>query len=484
MILAVSALVCVAGAGPGSARKKAPSPLTVAAMRQALSTDHRSTVAHDTETMAIVAHAGRLFAATDQWEYSSPSAAGQVLVKRSRSSPWTVFEHTKSLRVQALDSFPIPSDQGLGSGHSLLITQAIVDGRSRIQWLLDRANSFRSADSFVLSSNAADVRAFGVHESRGVWSIYAGVSPTGILRGTWSPRRRTLVFSPRPELSVAPPRSPGLKAQKVTGFADCAGALYVSINTRLFRRNDSPLAPGTPRWSLVYRAPPVGPYNSGLRGLTCVTHHGSPALLVSTEGTGYVYRFGHLPRGRLHGPATAPGQGLHPVLEFSPIPALRHMLAAEGTPVPATGKRSIGYVIAAYNNFESVRIGGVQRQLFGIEHAYVGGCPPGRRCGPTAFGAVTFDSTACFAVRTDRGRAPTYTLRCLSGRGLDPVVRVSKPIRSGQALVSIRTIVASPFADGRLYYGGYDCNFYPADGTAWIATSTLPALHLTATGSR
>ncbi len=36
---------------------------------------------------------------------------------------------------------------------------------------------------------------------------------------------------------------------------------------------------------------------------------------------------------------------------------------------------------------------------------------------------------------------------------------VSKPVRSGQAFVSIRSILPSPFGDGRIYYGGYDCNF-------------------------
>ena len=43
------------------------------------------------------------------------------------------------------------------------------------------------------------------------------------------------------------------------------------------------------------------------------------------------------------------------------------MLAAEGTSVPVTGTTSIDYVIAAYNNFETMRIDGVSRQLFGLE---------------------------------------------------------------------------------------------------------------------
>jgi hypothetical protein len=61
---------------------------------------------------------------------------------------------------------------------------------------------------------------------------------------------------------------------------------------------------------------------------------------------------------------------------------------------------------------------------------------------------------------------------------LTPSAVVSKPIRSSQAFVSIRSILPSPFRDGRIYYAGYDCNFYPADGTAWVASSTLGSLHL------
>jgi hypothetical protein len=466
-----------------SASNGSPSAYGVSATREPLTTDPRSPVAHDTEADVLVAHAGRLFASTDQWEYPGPSEFGQVLVKNSRGGPWKLFERTQGLRVSvALDSFSIPSDQGLGRGHSLLITEAVLNGRPELQWLLDGAKSFSPADSFALPANVADVRSFGAHESSGVWSVYAGVDPTGILRGTWSPKKRTLVFDPTPELTAAPPGSPGEKTGKVTGFADCAGALYVSVNTRLFRRNDGRLPRGVARWVLVYQEPPVGPFNSGLRGLTCITHRGAPALLLSTEGNGDVYRLDDLPSGRLDATAAArPGdgvRGLVPILEFSPIPALRRMLAAEGTPIPATGKGSIDYVISAYNNFATVKIGGLNRQLFGIEHAYVGGCPPRLICGPTAFGAATFDAAACFAIRTDRGSSPSYALRCLSGPDFRLSVQPGKPIRAAQAFVSIRTIVRSPFGDGRLYYGGYDCNFYPADGTAWIASSVPNALHL------
>jgi hypothetical protein len=225
IILATVALVsgCTGDAHPSAAARPAPASTTapapdtdvyaLPAVREPLTTDARSPVAHDNEVMALAPHAGRLFAATDQWEYRGPSPAGQVLVKDSSSAPWKVFEQTQSRRVQAIDSFAIPANQGLGSAHSLLATQAIVDGRSEIQWLLDGANSFAAADAYVLPSTGVDIRSFGAHEDHGVWSVYAGANPTGILRGTWSPAAHTLVFDPTPELTAAPPAAKGLKTQ-------------------------------------------------------------------------------------------------------------------------------------------------------------------------------------------------------------------------------------------------------------------------------
>jgi len=490
-VLATLLVVIVAAGcsgGPGAAGSSGPGhtssfgALDVPAQRQAYTTDQSSPVLHDTETNALVPQGHRLFAATDQWEYPGPNAYGQILVKEKASAPWRVFEQTQGLRVQALDSFSIPADQGLALGRSLLVTQAVLHGRSEVQWALDGAQAFAPGDSYGLSAASDDVRAFGAHEANGRWAVYAGVNPTGILRGVWSPQSHTLVFDPTPELTV-PSAAPGVPAQKVTGFANCAGALYATINSNLYRRNDGALPAGVPRWELVYKEPPVGAHNSGLRGITCVSHQGLPSLLVSTEGNGNVYRFDRLPSGQIDATGTTVALWV-PVLEFSPIPAIRHMLEKSGTTVPASGAGSIGYVIAAYNNgdFQTVQPDGKTRQVVGFEWGYVGSCPTTRTCGPSAFGAIHFDAAACFAVRTAAASAPTYQIRCLSGPDFTLSGEVSNPIRSGQAFVSIRTIVPSPFGDRRLYYGGYDCNFHPADGTAWVATSTLGAIHLGAAG--
>jgi hypothetical protein len=447
LLVAATLAAASATAAPAAVR----SAYSVPAERESLSSARSSPVVHDNEVMALAAHSGRLFAATDQWQYPGSPAYGQVLVKDSPGAGWRIFERTQSRRVEVLDTFPIPADQGLGRGHSLLVTQAIVGGRSRIQWLLDGARSF--GHSHALPSTGVDVRSFGAHESSGTWAVYAGANPTGILRGVWSRRRHTLVFDGRPELTAAPPTSPGLKTQKVTGFADCGGALYVTINRRLYRRNDGALPAGVARWALVYEEPPVGPRNSGLRGLSCVSHRGSPSLVVSTEGDGNVYRFDHLRRSPVR---------LVPTLELQPRVAIARMLG---------GTQAIGYVIAAYNNFETMKLGGFSRQLFGLEWRYTGGCPSTRVCAPDGF-----DAAACFAVRTDRGASPAYSLHCLSGRRFTPSRVQASPVRQGQAFVAIRTIKLSPFGDGRIYYGGYDCNFSPADGAAWVGSSAAGAI--------
>ncbi len=474
-VVGVAGLLVVADGTTSDAAAVASTPDSVPATLQSFTADPNSPVAHDTETDALVEQDGRLFASTDQWEYTNPTPAGQILVKDSSRAAWGVFEQTQGLRVQdTIASFKIPPDQGMGRGHSLLITEADLHGRQVLQWLLDGATSFTSEASFVLPSNTTDVRSFGAHESNGVWSVYAGVEPTGVLRGTWSKRTHTLAFSANPELTVAPASTAGGRTQKVTAFADCGGSLYVTINTKLFRRQDGSLRPGSNRWLLSYRGAAVAAYNSGFRGLTCVNHAGRPALLFSTEGSGDVYRIDHLPSG-IRPDATT--KTLAPALEFKPIGAIRQLLAAQGTRVPVRGRGSIQYVIAAYNNFTTTNIRGVPHQVFGFEWGYVGVCPSTRTCGPQAFGAIDFDAHACFAIRTPTRSRASYQVRCLAGPDFNPPGRpASGPIRHGDAFVSIRTIVRSPFGDGRLYYGGYDCNFYPADGTAWVASSTLRAL--------
>ena len=285
-----------------------------------------------------------------------------------------------------------------------------------------------------------------------------------------------------PELTEKP-GAPGVPTQKVTGFANCDGSLYVTINTKLYRRNDGDLSPGVARWVLLYHEPPVGMSNSGLRGLTCITHLGSPSLLLSTEsGVGDVYRIDHLPRGQLDDPPRAsPGHGLRgliPILQFAPIPALRHMLAAEGNNRSRHGHGVHDYVMWHTTTSRPSR-STASTDNSSVWSTRIGGCPPARVCGPTAYGAATFDGAACFAIRTD-ARIPTYSLRCLSRTGLRTLGHGGQadPLGPGIRLHSHHHALSVRRRAPLLR--GLRRNFYPADGTAWIASSTPEALHLTA----
>ena len=178
------------------------------------------------------------------------------------------------------------------------------------------------------------------------------------------------------------------------------------------------------------------PSTAASRGISCVTRRGSPSLLFSTEGSGDVYRLDELPSGQLPNTGSGefsrpyPGTGRGRWSSCRPPPSVR-CWPARVRCVPASGRGSINYVIAAYNNFETMNIDGSSRQLFGLEFSFSGGCPATQICAPSGF-----DASACFAVRTDSGGSPRFMLRCLSGPQFKPSKRQPSPVRSGQAFVS------------------------------------------------
>ena len=280
---------------------------------------------------------------------------------------------------------------------------------------------------------------FGAHESGGVWSVYAGVRPTGILQGVWSPTRRTLVFSPKPELTVAPPGSLGAVTQKVTGFADCGGAnvlnhqhdaLSAQRRCSAFRRSlagsrcTAPhrLGRTTADCGALRACPITGRHRSFSRRRATATCTGST---ISHGANSTAQR------------VPAPGSvadGLIQTLEFRPVPAVRQMLASQGVKIPTTGRGSIDYVIAAYNNgdFQTMKIAGVERQIFGFEWGYQGVCPTTQKCGPIASGAWC-TSTPVPASRFGRIRDNRRATNCAASADRRWRHRPRSPSRSVQA---------------------------------------------------
>ena len=289
------------------------------------------------------------------------------------------------------------------------------------------------------------------------------------------------MFDPAPELAGGATRLAGTEDAEGQGFADCGGALYVSINTKLYRRNDGALPAGVA--SLGARVPGAAGRRAQQRAARpdVHAHHGAPALLVSTEGNGDVYRLDHLPAGDLTTAAVPLAGRLTPILEFAPIPAIRHDARRQGTGCRRRGSGSIDYVIAAYNNFDDGRSSAPQRQCSGFEWGYAGACPPTRTVGPP-FGKFT-----SMQQRASRS-APITGLVADLRPALPRAVRHSHP-RARQATRSAPARRSSRSGRSRrrrsvtaaLYYGGYDCNFYPADGTAWVATLRRSSAHRSVT---
>ena len=124
-------------------------------------------------------------AATGKWEYPGPSVSkARYWSRTQRPVRGSVFEQTDS-HSRPGAGLLLDTELIRVSGPAIPCSspKPSSPGRSRIQWLLDGATSFAPHNSFALASPNAAVRAFGAHESDGVWAIYAGVGPTGILAG-------------------------------------------------------------------------------------------------------------------------------------------------------------------------------------------------------------------------------------------------------------------------------------------------------------
>ena len=362
----------------------------------------------------------------------------------------------RSSRVQALDSFPVPADQGLGPGHSLLITQAIVRRRSRIQWLLDGATSFTLASSYALPSAADAVRSFGAHESgRGVVGLRGRARPGSCAargRGPGAPS----CSGGTPELAAAPPR--GRRSE------DPEGHRLRGLRRRPLRHDQHQAVPpqrrraclGTARWVLVYQEPPVGAFNSGLRGpelrLARRSHPRSccrPRAAETYTGS-TACRTGQLALALAPRPGRRLG-GLTPVLEFAPVPSIAHDAGQRGHPVPASGNGSIGYVIAAYNDFDHGEDRRAVRQLFGFERRVPGQVPARVSVRPGRIRRGQFGASACFAVRTDDGvhLAGLYTAVCsgpdftASGEAGNRHPRPGICIRSSYQALPVRRVAST-----------------------------------------
>jgi ribosomal protein S18 acetylase RimI-like enzyme len=426
------------------------------------SEDPQGRVLSATETTALVAHRGQLFATfggARKSADSDPDFRGYAVVrKESADSPWQVDLDLGPypFRTETMTSVAFHTDyQGrklpepvpilVAGNWSTIQRKVLVRDDGAGKWL-----DLPISREGLLAGETFSIRSFGSHVDRvtGVHLLFAG--------GWRSSARSVGNFNAAVYRAAYDPRSPGnlrwsptVELQgvgRIMAFAECNGDLYLAAAIK----DDSPLSGGVfrrvdgenPRWELVYRWKDYDltvwdDEQRMMRGLTAVP---------DPSGSGRQVLIG---------------------VRYFPVPVIEridpqrdHQVTVEvnlkeyfGRAFHGGGKY-IGPIRAAYNGFtavndphtgETVHLAGVQ-----IYH-------PG-------FPESPYNGSH-------------YLVRRLDGTyDWGPVFDPRQPLASGRSLDATRIITISPFPQdqGRvLYFGGYDGPFVD-NRTGWIYRAVLP----------
>ena len=263
--------------------------------------DTHGTLMSSTEVLGLVAHQGRLYAATgNRGNLPYPPAGSpppewtgaQILVKESSTLPWRVDEASPSifqshLRAEVLVDFTFTTRAngaalnppvnlliaGLSDIDPVFVGSHLASVRSR----RDRAPATWNDSHVATTREPANTISFGSHVDRktGVHHIFAGLSNGEIYRGVYDENADSSLAweSTTNELSGVGP---------VTSFAECNGFLYAAcallqtnrnsnVTGGLFVRRDTNVL-----WERIYEWPhPVDLAASSeeyrfMRGLTAV----------------------------------------------------------------------------------------------------------------------------------------------------------------------------------------------------------------------
>jgi hypothetical protein len=409
-----------------------------------------------TETMELLAHDGKLFAALSYWmdepyleaKGDEPWTGAQILVKDSATAPWRVDAAfgPEYLRLQALIVAEFTTD---AKGATLpKPVRMLVAGPNYVEkniplwstaWTRDDATGKWSMSEIGIDPRYAGARSFATHRDRttGIHHIFAGIARGAIFRGSYDPSAPArLVWQKEPELDGT---------GRVMAIAECDGTLYAVCGLRgrtgkggLYRRVDGP----HPRWERVHQwemhdaTRPESDEAYLMRGLTAVPVPGrSGALLLGSR--------------------SVPGviERIDPSAEHSLTVELDIKdYFAQAWRLPRYG----GPALCAYNRFIPWTLPGTGENVYlaGVAVTY-----PRR--------ATTPLNGSFFLVRHADGR---YSHACIH----DP----AHPVPDGERLRATRAIEVSPFPEDKgrvLYFGGYDCGHQPSHNTAWIYRGEIAA---------
>ncbi len=396
-----------------------------------------------TETVFLVGHKDRLFAAMSTRVDSSPEVPGaQILVKNRPGEAWQVDVELPRPGFQSrmmLYSVTVTTDAGgrlLDEPVPLLVAspqqaggEAVLYARDDLsgQWTEMPVDPNASPSSLNYARFIVDHR----DAITGVHHVFAGFSSSALYRGVYDALAPgQLVWDPVPEL---------VGNQRMLSAATANGQLYVAVTSNgnphdldggLFRRVDGP----DPGWEVIWEWPLVEGKTANLRGLTAVSDPlgGDHEVLIGAfETDATVVRID-------------PMRGHEVTVEVN----FRDLFFELWNGLGGTA------TLAAYNDMPEV-IDPVTGAAVRVIGTWVN---PPQRFQPPFNGAY-------YLVRFQNA---TYTW----GAVWDPE---DAPV--GVWLQSIRTVVATPFPEetGRvLYWGGFDAIPPEWHDTAWIWRGEIP----------
>jgi hypothetical protein len=426
--------------------------------------DDAGKLAGGSETLHLVPHKGKLFAAVGYWMdprnpwYGGSPVTGswaQVLRLDGPAARWQVdLDMPQHLRPEILHSATFTTDgsgvalsapvtlllaaayQGNGSGGISLFTRDDARGTWEKSKIIDKPTGKKGEEN--------SVRALRVHRDRvtGVDRLFVSVGVMGIFSGVYDPSAPGRIRWDKQSES-------GPLAMRPLAIVEANGSLFFSADRSVYRRVDG----ARPRYEEILKVDdggggstfsPVG----GIRGLTAIANPRGPGqslLFVWAPGK-------HSRSCMMRLDPVGPSGGYTRVDETCIETLLRQYL---GTPVP--------YVLAGYNELLGVADPATShvKNLIGLS-AWVSASRQVRTTQSKESNGGFF-AGAAYAVRDDSGH---YHMREVNGPigGTNP------------DLVATRTYAISPFADDAgkvIYFGGYDCNFVSSPDTAWVFRTTL-----------
>uniref|UniRef100_A0A7S4U9Z5 Uncharacterized protein n=1 Tax=Alexandrium monilatum TaxID=311494 RepID=A0A7S4U9Z5_9DINO len=440
--------------------------------------------ASGTETMHLEAHKGELFASFGRWmsrdfvKKDWPNMKPFIARVESAGGRWVVDMQAQGSsryapRMTCLKSVTFARDRhgkDLGAPVQQLVACFGLGGHGNFMLFRDDADGGAGGEQHrwhevKYTAKCADpagdaARAVIVHRDAvtGVDRIFALQGVRGALSGAYDPSSGApgrVVWNEQPErLDLGSVKAKALPFRPLA-LAVANGKLYMSSAGWVLQRVDGP----EPHWKVVVDVTSLRPTDGklmqavgGIRGLSAV-----PAPGGSGSSLLFCWNPNASSRSWILRADFEQGEDSPKVVEETAITQLAKHYLGQGT---------LSYTLAAYNDIMEAPWGDGTCHLIGFETVVHGAGMKSVPLDPRQTSAKHgFWAGGGFVVRKGAG---DFEVMEVGGPR-------SSPAQADPALTAVRCYKNSPFPEeaGTVYFGGYDCNSFPSDDTAWIYKGRL-----------